>query len=464
LQEVLNAPGQIRQIDIATAYTDIEALATLFDLVAKRGDSRSGVRVRIFLDYQNACKLADELRADQTNKKNKKLYKELTSTELKTKNGTVHCVELFAVQLGTLFHSKAFVMKTNTHWTSCVGSVNFTTRGFTTNEEIAVIERIDHSEYKQAENLTKQVLQYLDVELFDHGRVERIPFKSLAEKRKPSKISEFRELFLEGHLWYEEKELTNFSFPLDLPNKVRNRAAEIQGMPIPHLGSKLDSGLPVLKLLNLDQKPVGQALRPRWKKFCIQTCLGLWASNLWTEYIKAALVAREEKRKAWLNLVTNKFEASAEETQSVICDAYDETWEPIQKMDSGNLRTRLKRSDLEKKAEVWVQRMRNKLATESFRTKLLTGVSSVEMPDLWGANPSDAKNFEESFFDHVEYDISRVSKQRSQIANNFLDCDITIAGNTRQNLVATFDKWGTWILGNYEEDTNVDGDEIEEDE
>lgn len=465
MQEVLKAPGQIRRIDIATAYTDIEALKALFDLIAERGDRRSGVGVRIFLDYQNACKLVDELRIDPS-EQSQKLYKVLESSVLKTKNGTNHSIELFAVQLGTLFHSKAFVMETNTHWASCVGSVNFTKRGFITNEEIAITEVLEQSEYQNTESLTKQVLKYLNDELFSLGRAEKIGFMSLAEKRQAPKSAGFRELFLEGRLWYEDKEQTPFSFPLDLPDKVRIRDAEVQGISIPHIDSKLGNGLNVLRLIGLDEKPTDRAPKSRWRRtYCIQTCLGLWAPRIWTPYIDAALAARKEKRKVWLDLVVKKFESSALEIQGVICSAYEETWEQLQKIDDNGLLNCHNLATLEKNAASWVQRMNVRLGTTSFKAKLLSGVSSVEMPDLWGANPSDAKNFEDSFFDQLEYEISRVtSRERSYIASNLQSCLGENPGSTREHLIEVFTEWGSWILGNYEEGIIDDSKEIEAEE
>lgn len=472
IQEVLKAPGQIRRIDIATAYTDVEALKTLMDLIVDRGDQRSGVKVRIFLDYQNACKLADELKNScniidklhsNQSSRNKKLYKILESSIL-IKNGTTHSIQLFAIQLGTLFHSKAFVMETNTHLASCVGSVNFTSRGFITNEEIVITEILEQSKYRNTKNITKQVMQYMDNELSNSERVGKINFKSLIERRKTPEFSGLRELFLEGRLWYEDKEQTAFNFPLNLPEKLRIRDAEVQGISIPHIDSKLGSGLNVLRLIELDEKLSDRAPKNRWRrKYCIQTCLGLWAPNIWTPLIETALISREKRKKVWLDSVTDKFELSANEIQNDICSAYDETWEQLQKINGVNSLDRYNQNDLKEKVADWVERMHIKLGTKSFRTKVLTGVSSVDMPDLWSANPSDANKFELSFFDQLEYEISRTTK-RSQIAKNFLKHENKITKNTYDNLMKVFIQRSNSILCNFDKNTIDDDDDTYEDD
>lgn len=463
LQEVLRSPGQIRRIDIATAYTDIDALKTLFDLVAKRGDRRSGASVRIFLDYQNTCKLADELLADQVSKSRgalcKKLNKVLNTTVLKTKKGTNHCVELFAVQLGTLFHSKAFVMKTNTHWATCVGSVNFTTRGFTTNEEIAVTEMIDHAEYKKKVSLTSQVLRYLDTELFSLDSAGKIPFKFLTEKRSIAKYSGVRDLLLGGRLWYEDKEQAPFGFPLNLPKTFLKSSAEVQGISIPNLESTLGNTLNVLKLIRLDEKSA--APKSRWRKaYCIQTCFGLWAPRNWTEDISMSLAKQSCARRIWLDSVIEQFRSRGGEIHQSICTAYDETWDEIRKISSVDMSNRLSKKRLEENVATWINRMNAKLATESFKKKILTGVTSVEMPDLWGANPSDANSFEDSFFEHLEYEMARVAagaRKRSFIATNVQTClDGKKTEITRDHLVNTFIESGNWILGNYAQEVSSD--------
>jgi hypothetical protein len=461
-QKTLQANGQIRRIEIATAYIDIEILVDLLDLIIERGDRRSGVKVRIFLDYQSACKLADELSLEET-KKGKNLLKALKSTRLANKYGQDHDIRLRAVQLGTLFHSKAFALETNTHSASCVGSVNFTSRGFITNEEIAITETIEKSRLKKSKNLTIQVLDYFDKTLEQYPKNVLIPFEAIVEKRPTLKSTDFRELFLEGKLWYEDKEITPFTFPLDLPEKYRIRDAEIQGISIPHIESKLGNGLNVLKLINLDEKREDRARKSRWRrKYCLQTCLGLWAPNSWTPYIDEALEEKTEKKRAWFDSVVGYFNQNRDEVTSSICSAYSETWDQILRISDVNIKNHQTQVDLHKKAKDWVDKTCSRLNTDSFRQRVLTGISSVDMPDLWGGNQSDAKKFESSFFEQFEYELTR-SVKRSQMAKNYLtqigqEHSIHQTENLREKFILNY----RWILEKIEEDSNNEDDDGED--
>ena len=457
-QKTLQANGQIRRIEIATAYIDIEILVDLLDLIIERGDRRSGVRARIFLDYQSACKLADDLNLEKS-KKSKNLFNTLKSSVLVNKYGQNHEVKLLAVQRGTLFHSKAFALETNTHSASCIGSVNFTSRGFIANEEIVIIETIEKSRLKKAKNLTIQVLDYFDKTLVEYEPNVLIPFEAIVEKRPAIKSSDFRELFLEGRLWYEDKEITPFTFPLDLPEKFRIRDAEIQGISIPHIESKLGNGLNVLKLINLDEKREDRARKSRWRrKYCMQTCLGLWAPKSWTSFIDIALEEKTEKKKIWFDSVTKYFNQNDDGIKNSICSAYNETWDQLLKLNDFSITNQQTQEDLQEKAEDCVKKTRDKLNANSFRKKVLTGISSVDMPDLWGGNQSDAKKFETSFFEQFEYELTR-SVKRSQMARNYSNQieQIDLIYQTK-NIPAKFLLNSRLILNNNE------GDSINEDE
>ena len=114
LKRLIHIPGKIRNIDIATAYTDTKALLGLIKLCkdSKWADKRTEPTIRIFLDWQSTVKLKAELKSlvqcpEKTDKSAKKLllYLERKGKELIRK---LSCMQL---KLESSFTRRQYLLK-----------------------------------------------------------------------------------------------------------------------------------------------------------------------------------------------------------------------------------------------------------------------------------------------------------------------------------------------------------------
>lgn len=410
LEALLAVPGKFRAAKVATAYIDASALLTFLNYVDSNADGRSGADVDLFIERVSAVRLCAELMDKGADKDRKKLRKAF-------EKGLFRAVRLsvYAVHTGPLFHSKAIYVETNSHRRVAVGSLNLTANGLSKNEELVVTASEENGRKTLRGIFIEEVNGYISEDHFKtiHGQVVPIA-KIMANALNGRNITNLRDVLLGGVIWYERKEVEAFSFPLQLPEKLRKARAAIGETPIPYLESTLDSSLPVLRLMGTEFELVAVE-RSRWRRrLCIPTCYGLWSPTEWRKEIEAGHAERSRPRLEHLEDLQRRFQAEHKAIVQHIVGACTEIWTALSKVDVGEVSVTLP-SDLEHRANNWVRRISEKLNDAEYREFLASGLNPVEVPDVWAGNPNDAAQLEKSFLDSVRFELSRL-RPRSLLA------------------------------------------------
>lgn len=411
MEALLAVPGKLRVATVATAYIDVAALSTFLNYIAGKADGRSGADVELFIERNSAVRLCAEVMDKEADKAGKKLRKAF-------RNGLFGAVRLkvYAVQAGALFHSKAIYIKTNSHHRVAVGSLNLTANGLVKNEELVVTTSADLGRSTLRGHFIKEVEQYISKAHFEKigGRV--VPISNILQNPFKSRdISNLRDVLLGGVIWYERKEVEAFAFPLHLPEELRKARAMIGETSIPHLQSTLDSSLPVLPLMG-SRFEMEAVERSRWRRrLCIPTCYGLWSPPEWRKEIESGHTDRSRPRHEHLKVLQERFQAKDRSSiVKSIVGACEEIWTALSQVDVQGEKVSLP-TDLRERAEKWVKRISDKLRDPKYLDFLATGLSPVDVPDVWSGNSSDAAEFENSFLESVRFELNR-QRPRSLLA------------------------------------------------
>ena len=410
MEALLTVPGKLRAAAVATAYIDVPALSTFLKYIAGKADGRSGANVDLFIERNSAVRLCSEVLAEEADQERRKLRKAFSSGLF----GVVR-LNVYAVQLGSLFHSKAIYIKTNSHHRAAVGSLNLTANGLVKNEELVVTTSEELGRSTLRSQLLKKVEQYISKAHFEEIGGLVVPLSEVLESPfKSRNIANLRDVLIGGVIWYERKEVEAFAFPLQLPDGLRKARAVIREMPIPHLQSTLDSSLPVLPLMGAGFE-MEAVERSRWRRrLCIPTCYGLWSPPEWRKEIEAGHEDRSRPRREHLKVLQERFRMEHHSIVDHIVNACDEIWTALSQVDVREEKIRLP-TDLRKRADAWVDRISGRLSDPKYLDFLATGLNPVAVPDVWSGNSGDAEEFESSFLESVRFELNR-PRPRSLLA------------------------------------------------
>ena len=400
----VDVPGKIVAVYIATAYSDHESIEGLLALVTRRGDARqSSIPVHIFIDRRDASRL----NAGMTrNKDNDKRMTALKRSLHSSSHGNID-IQIYGKTAGTLFHSKVVLIETTTHRAAVVGSANFTNAGYTRNEEVACIARCEKGSKTQDAAFVTQVKSYFDA-LNDDGSCKHI---SALDSPSEAINATLRDVFLGGVLRYELAEQDALSFPLKIPAPLKKLLDGRASLDLPYVGTKVQSSFSLLTVPQFmshgdEKKSDSERGRERWKRFTVQTCYGRWSPMAWDDRINDCLGTRRDWRKRRYAPLISQIKDHPSEVVAAIVKASEEIWIAIDRIEAGSKRTDLV-SEIEPIAKQWVERRARKFADVDYCERLFTGIAGVDVPDIWAGSPSDVAEFESSFFDSLEYELSQ---------------------------------------------------------
>lgn len=397
--------GKWQSVEVITAYLDKDILDTLHKNVHGHartpalGNLTTGCPISIYADAAALTLLANV---------SPKIVDKLTRIG----------VQFYAVREGVLFHAKAMIVRTKEQSWSSMGSLNFTTRGHLFNEEIIATEVADLRKDGSYQGLALELKNYLDWLKGDGIDSTRcVPFSHSDLPAVPA--TDIRSFFLNGQLWYETPETTLFSFPMAFPDQVRT-STRLRGLPISeYLTNTTPTAIDIRTVLSLEEDRSDQEKNARWKKkYCMPTCLGLWAPSAWQSLIEKACNAGVARREMSLKSLRSALEASAgNPARERLISAIGSVWHAIAERALELKELRPSDDVIHKRATKWIDRTSLMLNDPDFVRRFTRGFLSTSMPDLWAGAPVDSKEFEDTFFENLLYENERrqYGKSRSRL-------------------------------------------------
>ena len=389
LNKFFKISGAIRKIIIISAYIDIDSIEQLIKFVKKSADERSVPSLRIFIDKSSSHYLSDRETQKKLIKVNKKIHKVCDSES-----------GIFLVQLGSLFHSKAYLIEGNKKAKIIFGSMNLTKNGFNKNEELVLYEDINIGGKANGNRLSEWMKDYAD-NLYKKS----IQVGIKADNNFPSCM---RQLLLDGSIYYELKEQNPFRFKLYLPEEVVKQDVHIDEM----LEASITDSVSIEILLSA-KKPFGLDLdlpelgssKASWKKYCIKTCYGHWNPQSLRDDLKSTLKKRIKERKPYFDFITTSMKKEKDNILNSFLRLRLRIQEYLENINIANW----KYSDetVAKEAwETWIENINNKLENDEYYNRLISGVTNVSSPDVW-SDPIASEEFEESFCESLLYHWSK---------------------------------------------------------
>ncbi|MFV0574687.1 MAG: phospholipase D-like domain-containing protein [Vibrio sp.] len=396
--ELFAIKGKVSSIIVVSAYVDIESINEILDLVEEKSYSTIKPSVKIYIDSSSSRFYS-----------NRTLNGEFLVCQQRIKNicGSEGDSGIFLVNFGKLFHSKAYLIQGKDNARIILGSMNLTQNGITDNEELVFIEDFKIASNSYGSHLAKQVEEYVD-ELMDYSQAVD------SDDNRKANFKDLRSFLLNGSIYYEVKEQDPFRFSLKLPDSVKRQSTNIDEL----LESNVTDSISLERLiidsfsdfefedLSLDSSTES------WKKYCVETCYGYWNPASLNSSLNEVLRNRKSIRRPYFetlkSLIINE-QQKIKEAFLNLCDRINDSL----------LRENINGwtySDLHKAEEDWCRwydKLKEKVENEQFFDKLILGINTVPVPDIWN-DPISSQEFEESFFNSICYQWSKeISRQTS---------------------------------------------------
>jgi hypothetical protein len=356
----LERSEKITSLRIISAYTDLEWIERL---IAEFGRNR---KFQCILDYGASGYNRDQ---KTTEKLNELAY--TISTKFDANSG------IYLAKVGKFLHSKLLAARTSEERNlGAIGSLNFTRRGFLSNEEIMY-----------AVKAPKSVLAYSKKILQNAGKIP------LNEEFIHRNTETYREWMLAGSIFFEDKESSPFNFKLGLPEEVLSSVSNIHSI----LEAKTSDNVSILKMLNIETN--GKSLG--WKKYCVNTCYGYWCPKQLTgEAIKNINDSVKSKRDKLNSILSEDGKVKLKNSYISLFDEVESTTRELgHEWDKAKAIGRL---------DAWLTRVIKKLNDENNQRRLLAGVGGpAVVPDLWTGDELALQEFEQSFCSHLVIELSK---------------------------------------------------------
>ena len=418
--------GRLNSLVIVSAYTDVDYIKKIIELFkTKTYKKRKGCHFSIYLDEKASRYNTDETIRTELDNCAKKIKR---SRYLDEKSG------IFLVSCGSLFHSKFIISKSNRCNKFVIGSINFTEKAFTKNEEIAIIiEANAGGPNSHANILIKVAEEYIK---------SLNPIKILSQESPSlSTTKSLRDLFLDGFLYRETKEQDPFriqlNFPDDYLDDLSNRQKKSDNLYLNSLDDKKANSLSLAKIIDVAKlEPQGYFSANKtnkhyvWKQFSIECSLGYWVPSAYRKQVDDILAKKINENKKLLDdlasfISKTEITKKLKETFREFIKAFQNDWRifKIHRENSSDLKD-WKWSDFDDKKidnqwDNWEKRIKDKLTKDDYkkyRERLLCGVTHYGVPDLW-IDPISSKEFEESVCDSIRYFLSlkdKISKKNQR--------------------------------------------------
>ena len=412
--------GSWRKVVIVTAFIDLDALLSIANIAVNKWDGRVSPNIEVFLDARSLTKLHAEFARRAEFAKGDAGF--LPSNQRRL---LVSMFNFYAMNTGALFHSKAMLIETNAGTWSAVGSLNFTTRAFSSNEEILFTAHEDFTASGKYRGVAKEIGDYVVFLRTINNASCSIDQWNAADDIVVA--SDLRGFMLNGCLWYETPESGLFLVNLQLPDEVRKTS---QISTIPFLDSKLSSTVSLEsvltkagllnRLVNTNASETA-ALATNdseegtyWKRnLCVQTCYGLWSPHAWKNEVVSRAhrlgVDKQSRLDDFCAMLEDHKNSNA--IEDALFGAVDQIWTSIVEQaphlkHSSLIPTSEKRQRILRDALV---RVKSRINDTRYRERFVNAVDCVEVPDLWSLNATEHEEFEESFLENLLYQMRRRS-------------------------------------------------------
>ncbi|MGE3298568.1 MAG: phospholipase D-like domain-containing protein [Porticoccaceae bacterium] len=417
VDELLNIDGAVRDLTIISAYTDIKMLRTLCRKARRNADGRtSGPRVRIFLDRQASTYESDPAMKNIMDRFSRRLKEDNSDSGI------------WLVKVGPLFHAKAVVVETNTSICYMLGSLNMTQKAFSKNEELVGLGYAD-IDGKAADNKIARWISgdYCD-RLKSQDQTQLIPFPGKTTLPQDS----LQSLLLSGIMFHEEKESDPFRFNIRLPAEFLRIKQSVHPLMSAELkdsisleaivcGDEIDDGLG-RRLPKSEQ----DGNRESWKKYCLDTCYGFWCPDVLRQDAESAVKKNRNFRSPKYEGKDGLFEIVKTEQKKLtscfsnILDKLDvQICEQLPKERTWN-----KQEVLDRWSK-WYSALLNKLKNEEICNRIIMGVSSAPVPNVW-SDPITSRVFEKSWTESIQFAWSKDTRFKKvlQTLNDKYDIDL----------------------------------------
>lgn len=339
-----NKKERIEEMYIVSAYTDVKIIKKLVAdiLENKRFSQRPKMKLKFFLDGNCSHYFDDEKTKKELHAIDLTIQDSFDSSKKRKENFFDPSSGIYLVKRGSLFHSKMILVKTEFSARILIGSLNFTTKAFSKNEELMLIHESAERKteiLKQADKYIKKVEKLIERNkkgTYSTGcRVSDIPpqtRKNTLYGDNNIKYESIEDFLSSGILVHQAQTKTlSLYFDLKLPPDVLDKkinASSIHSL----LKSKKNKSksLSLKKIMEeckikFPQKPE----QASWKRFCIETPLGLWCPPKYIPEITAIKESSEldDFYDSLFRILTKKRQKITEkftEVQDSICKLIEE--------------------------------------------------------------------------------------------------------------------------------------------
>ncbi len=429
LKDLMPGRGVLRQVQIASAYFDLESVNDLFEIIKSRRPKQSKIKIRFFFD-----RAAARLHSDQAT------LKRLQEINAELREFGTDDSGLYLVQIGTLFHSKIYQSLSASSGKIWVGSMNLTQNGLKRNEETMFGGDFNVESRSALRKLSADINGYFD-SIITEGRA--IPITEFSSR---SPVIGIRDFFMDGVIFFRHSIQSPFAFKLYLPEEILHQPSEID----PLLGASQNDSIMLTSLIRDSERkridePTNKPKQPRWKQWCIETCYGFWTPTAYLETVRKAVKDGENHRRPKFEKLKEKI--SKGETRSEIEQNFMALHKSIttylSKRDIPDPTWKFSNADDAKERwNSWVSRLASKLSDDSYFDRLVAEVAEAPCPDVWN-DPLSAKEFELSFGEHILYlaNSNSQNKIKDQFLNNLKQDSGSFYFESAEDVVSNVSKW-----------------------
>jgi len=429
LSELFEIDGAIRTVIGLSAYVDLESINQLIDFVRDNADARTQPSLRIFIDKSSSRFLSDRRIHDEFLRAARRI-----NTYCNSESG------IFLVQLGALFHSKAYLVEGNTTGRILFGSMNLTQKGINGNEELVLFDDINIGGRTKANRLAEWLKDYTE-ELHEHSdKVEKN-----IQDRFPSCM---RQLLLDGSVYYESKEQNPFRFKLYLPNEIVKQKANIDDLLDANITDSVSIERLITTGLGIKLPEIGNT-HESWKKFCIETCYGQWNPSYLKTNIQQTLKKRIEKRKPHFDEIKQILKEKDDEIRTCFLALCTRIQSHLKIIGIEDWRY-AENAVAEKAWNIWIERTNEKMENADHYERLVSGISNVPSPDVW-SDPLSSKEFEDSFCESLLYYWSKeYAKETSNVVAQAFAYNLELKADDKENIdnMGLKSRIETWFIKN----------------
>ncbi len=318
---------------------------------------------------------------------------------------------IYLVQIGSLFHSKAYLIEGNKKSRIIFGSMNLTQNGMHKNEELILLEDFNTAGKSNGNRLANWIKDYADT------LQNKLNSNRVGDDLSDNFPSCMRQLLLNGSIYYELKEQNPFRFKLNLPEEVVKQQVDIDKL----LEASITDSISLDLLLSANE-PFGLGIelpdigssKAFWKKYCVETCYGFWNPQSLNSDLKKTLKRRIEERQPYFNFIKDTIHEEVESLTSVFLGLCSRIQQSLKK--NGITGWKYSNEDVAKEAwENWIENTNMKIENDEYYNRLISGVTSVPSPDVWN-DPVASVEFEDSFCESLLYHWSKETiKETSNI-------------------------------------------------